>query len=81
MEIQWKIIYVPFSDAPIQAKKTKFAEQQKLKQMVTKNVNKHVELEIRSRATNGKINLSKAQEAVAKFHKDKTARAAPSTST
>lgn len=57
-------------DAPIQAKKTKFAEAQKLKSLVTKNVNKSVEKEIRSRAKEGQINLSKAQQAVVKHHKD-----------
>lgn len=51
--------------------KAKFAEQQKIKQIVSKNVNKSVEKEIRSRAKEGQINLSKAQLAVAKHHKDK----------
>lgn len=49
----------------------KFAEQQKIKQIVSKNVNKSVEKEMRSRAKEGQINLSKAQLAVAKHHKDK----------
>lgn len=72
---------LPFiSDAPIQAKKNKFGEQQKLKQLVSKNVNKSVEQEIRQRATEGQMNLSKAQQAVAKFHKEKGPEATASTS-
>lgn len=59
-------------------KKQKFAESQKLKQIVTKNVNRSVEQEIRSRAKQGKINLSKAQQAVAKHHRDKAAQTATS---
>ncbi|XP_037032449.1 uncharacterized protein LOC119071615 [Bradysia coprophila] len=58
--------------APIQPKKHKFAEQQKLKQIVSKSVNKSVEQEMRSRAKEGHLNLSKAQLAVAKHHKDKS---------
>lgn len=57
------------SDAPIQSKKAKFVESQKLKQMVTKNVNRSVETEIRSRAVTEHKNLSNAQKAVAKMHK------------
>lgn len=57
--------------APIQPKKHKFAEQQKLKQIVSKSVNKSVEEEMRKRAKEGQINLSKAQQAVAKYHKEK----------
>lgn len=60
-----------FLDAPIQAKKQKFAEAQKLKQLVSKNVNKSMEAELRTRAKEGQINLSKAQQAVAKYHKEK----------
>lgn len=59
-------------DAPIQSKKHHFNEQQKLKQLVSKNVNRSVEEEIRGRAKEGHINLSKAQEAVAKQQKEKT---------
>lgn len=62
---------ISISDAPIQSKKTQFTEQQKLKQMVSKNVNRAVEEEIRGRAKEGHINLSKAQQAVAKQHKEK----------
>ncbi|XP_031635176.1 uncharacterized protein LOC116348334 [Contarinia nasturtii] len=59
-------------NAPIQPKKQQFTEQQKLKQMVSKNVNRVVEDEIRGRAKEGHINLSKAQQAVAKQQKEKT---------
>lgn len=45
---------------------------------MSKNVNKSVEAEIRSRAVEGRINLSKAQEAVAKMHKEKASAAAAS---
>lgn len=60
------------SGAPIQPKKHKFAEQQKLKQIVSKSVNKSVEEEMRKRAKEGQLNLSKAQLAVSKHHKDKS---------
>lgn len=69
-----------FSGAPIQAKKTQFTEQQKLKQIVSKNVNRAAEDEIRGRAKEGHINLSKAQQAVAKQHKEQ-ASCSTSTST
>lgn len=62
----------PITGAPIQPKKHKFAEQQKLKQIVSKSVNKSVEEEMRKRAKEGQINLSKAQQAVAKHHKGKS---------
>ncbi|XP_017494859.1 PREDICTED: uncharacterized protein LOC108382995 [Rhagoletis zephyria] len=71
------------SNAPIQAKKTKFNEQQKIKNAISKTVNKSVENELRSRAFEGQIKLSKAQEAVTKHHQAKAqvaAEAAPSTS-
>lgn len=67
--IGW-LCWFSFSDAPIQSKKQQFTEQQKLKQIVSKNVNRAVEDEIRSRAKEGHINLSKAQQAVAKQHKE-----------
>lgn len=38
--------------------------------MVTKNVNRAVEDEIRGRAKEGQLNLSKAQQAVAKQQKE-----------
>ncbi|XP_005185631.1 uncharacterized protein LOC101888893 [Musca domestica] len=57
------------SNAPIQAKKSKFNEHQKIKQAISKTLNKSVEEEMRSRAAEGKLKLSKAQEAVAKHNK------------
>lgn len=62
-------------DAPMKAKKQTFTEHQKLKQIVSKNVNRSAEQEIRGRATEGVINLSKAQQAVAKMHKEECAGA------
>lgn len=67
-------------DAPIKSKKAQFTEQQKLKQMVSKNVNRSAEDEIRSRAKEGHINLSKAQQAVAKQQKEKATVAEASAS-
>lgn len=64
--------------APVQSKKNQSTEHQKLKQLVSKNVNRSVENEIRSRAKEGLINLSKAQQAVAKQHKDKAPGASTS---
>ncbi|XP_065360843.1 uncharacterized protein LOC135954580 [Calliphora vicina] len=66
------------SNAPIQAKKAKFNENQKIKHAISKTLNKSVENEMRSRAMAGHINLSKAQQAVAKHN---TNVVAPSTST
>lgn len=53
------------SDKPIQSKKHKFQEASKLKKIVSKNVNRAVEEEMRSRASDGKKNFSKAEQAVA----------------
>lgn len=39
---------------------------------MSKSVNKSVEEEMRKRAKEGQLNLSKAQLAVAKHHKDKS---------
>ncbi|XP_030387494.1 uncharacterized protein LOC115634080 [Scaptodrosophila lebanonensis] len=70
------------SNAPIQARKSKFNETQKIKSVISKSVNKSVENELRSRAHEGYIQLSKAQEAVAKHHSSvAAAAAAASTST
>lgn len=69
------------SDAPMKAKKQKFTEHQKLKQIVSKNVNRSAEQEIRGRAIEGHINLSKAQQAVAKMHKEKAAGSTTETAT
>ncbi|KAH8257118.1 hypothetical protein KR038_003859 [Drosophila bunnanda] len=63
-------------NAPIQAKKAKFNETQKIKAVISKSVNKSVESELRSRAHEGYIQLSKAQEAVAKHHSTQAAAAA-----
>lgn len=67
-------------DAPIQPKKQQFSEHQRLKQMVSKNVNRTVEAEIRGRAKEGAIKLSKAQQAVAKEQKEKANASQASTS-
>ncbi|EDW69812.1 uncharacterized protein [Drosophila virilis] len=64
------------ANAPIQAKKGKFNETQKIKAVISKSVNKCVESELRSRAHEGYIQLSKAQEAVAKHHSTQAAAAA-----
>ncbi|KAK4872803.1 hypothetical protein RN001_014832 [Aquatica leii] len=56
---------------PIKPKKQMLQETQKMKRVVTKNVNKAVEDEMRSRAYDGqKKKLSKAQEAVAAYHNE-----------
>ncbi|XP_067643906.1 uncharacterized protein [Eurosta solidaginis] len=71
------------ANAPIQPKKTKFNEQQKIKHAISKTVNKSVESELRSRAMQGELKMSRAQEAVAKHHKTKAqtaTEAGPSTS-
>ncbi|KAK5639755.1 hypothetical protein RI129_010566 [Pyrocoelia pectoralis] len=58
------------ANCPIKPKKQKQQETHKLKQIVTKSVNKSVEEEMRSRAYEGQRQLSKAQEAVATYHKE-----------
>lgn len=55
-------------DAPIQAKKTKFNEHQKIKQAISKNLHKSMEKQIRNIAGNDKIQLSQAQKAVAQHN-------------
>ncbi|XP_018321158.1 uncharacterized protein LOC108734208 [Agrilus planipennis] len=52
---------------PIQPKKSKMKSEQKMKKLLTKNLNKAIEEEVRSVAysSNTKLNLSKAQKAVA----------------
>lgn len=47
------------TDAPIKAKKSKLLEAHKLKQMITKTVNKAAESELRERALDGKMSLVK----------------------
>uniref|UniRef100_A0A1L8DBS0 Uncharacterized protein n=1 Tax=Nyssomyia neivai TaxID=330878 RepID=A0A1L8DBS0_9DIPT len=61
------------ANAPIQAKKTKMQGTQKIKQLLSKAVNKSVEEDIRARASEGVINFSKAQHAVAKHNKNSKA--------
>ncbi|KAF2905236.1 hypothetical protein ILUMI_00960 [Ignelater luminosus] len=52
------------ANCPIQPKKKKLEESQKIKQNLTKALNKAVEEEMRSRAYEGTKKLSKAEEAV-----------------
>ncbi|OAD62772.1 hypothetical protein WN48_07229 [Eufriesea mexicana] len=49
------------SNAPIQPKKRKFEEAHKLKQMITRTVNKAMEDELRKKALDGKKSLKKVQ--------------------
>lgn len=51
------------NNAPIQPKKKNVEEVNRIKKIITKNVNKKVEEEIRSRATDRKVTLSNAQKA------------------
>ncbi|XP_076674153.1 uncharacterized protein LOC143372112 [Andrena cerasifolii] len=46
------------NNAPIQPKKRKFEETHKLKQMITRNVNKAMENELREKALGGKKSLT-----------------------
>lgn len=48
-----------FEDAPVQPKKTKLQETQKLKKMISKTVNTAVEDELRGRALDGRKTLAK----------------------
>ncbi|XP_044268873.1 uncharacterized protein LOC123014068 [Tribolium madens] len=57
------------ANRPIQPKKKGVAEAKKLKQIVHKNVNKAIEEELRSRASNENKSLSAAQKAVVEYHK------------
>ncbi|XP_055378537.1 uncharacterized protein LOC129610156 [Condylostylus longicornis] len=54
-------------NAPIQKKKTKLTEQDKIKQVISKKLNKNAENELRSLAVESNLNLSKAQKAVKKI--------------
>ncbi|CAK9812476.1 hypothetical protein ANTQUA_LOCUS7281 [Anthophora quadrimaculata] len=49
------------NNAPIQPKKKKFEESHKLKQMITKTVNKAMEDELRQKALDGKMSLTKKE--------------------
>uniref|UniRef100_T1H0Y7 Uncharacterized protein n=1 Tax=Megaselia scalaris TaxID=36166 RepID=T1H0Y7_MEGSC len=62
-------------DAPIQAKKTKFTENQKIKEAISRSVNKNMENELRGRANDSVTRISSAQKAVADHHKAKAAQA------
>nr|XP_023026503.1 UPF0390 protein UM03986 [Leptinotarsa decemlineata] len=53
------------SNRPIKPKKKQHEESQKLKQIISKNINKKIEEEVRARASGGQQKLSKAQQAVA----------------
>ncbi|KAK9295574.1 hypothetical protein QLX08_010137 [Tetragonisca angustula] len=54
------------NNAPIQPKKRKFEETHKLKQMITKTVNKAMENKLREKALEGKMSLTKKETATSK---------------
>ncbi|XP_053670145.1 uncharacterized protein LOC128720496 [Anopheles nili] len=56
-------------NAPIQSKKHKFEEAHKLKQVITRTVNKKNEEEMRKIVYEGQTNLSQAQLAVQEHHR------------
>uniref|UniRef100_A0A182Q071 Uncharacterized protein n=1 Tax=Anopheles farauti TaxID=69004 RepID=A0A182Q071_9DIPT len=56
-------------NAPIQSKKHKFEEAHKLKQVITRTVNKKNEDDIRKIAYEGQTKLSQAQLAVQEHHR------------
>lgn len=57
-----KIVWIfLFIDAPIQPKKKKFEETHKLKQIITKTVNKAMEDELREKALEGKRSLTRKE--------------------
>uniref|UniRef100_A0A1B0AU74 Uncharacterized protein n=1 Tax=Glossina palpalis gambiensis TaxID=67801 RepID=A0A1B0AU74_9MUSC len=60
------------ANAPIKAKKNKFSESKKIKDVISKSVNKAVEKEIRARAAESTVNLSKTQQATAQHLKNAT---------
>jgi len=62
------------ANAPIKPKKQKLQEAHKLKQVVTKTLNKAVEKEMRAKAGRSNLNLSNAQRAVAKYNKAATTK-------
>ncbi|XP_076755805.1 uncharacterized protein LOC143426313 [Xylocopa sonorina] len=49
------------NNAPIQPKKKKFEETHKLKQMITRTVNRAMENELREKALDGKKSLTKKE--------------------
>lgn len=65
--------FLLYEDHPIQPKKKGIAEAKKLKQIIHKTVNKAVEEEIRSRASDQSKSLSAAQKAVAEYNKKNVA--------
>lgn len=58
-------------DAPSMPKRQKSQQAHKLKQIVTKTVNKTAEDEIRARAGRSNLNLTQAQQAVAKHNMER----------
>lgn len=56
------------ANAPIKPKKQKQQDAHKLKQIITKTLNKAMEDEMRARAGKGKLVLSNAQQVVAKHN-------------
>ncbi|CAG9824477.1 unnamed protein product [Phaedon cochleariae] len=56
------------SNRPIQPKKKHHQETQKIKQIISKSVNKAAEDELRARASGGQKNLSKAQQVIAQHN-------------
>lgn len=65
------------ANAPIQPKKKKFEESSKLKQMITKTVNKSLEADIRAIADDNNKILSEAQKAVVAHNSRKNVPTAP----
>lgn len=57
-------------DAPVKMKKNKFSESKKIKDVISKSVNKAVESEMRARAAESTINLNKTQQAIAQHLKN-----------
>lgn len=56
------VLCFPFADRPIQPKKSKHEEVDRLKKMITKNVCKAIEEQIRGIASDQKVHLSKKKE-------------------
>ncbi|XP_058054043.1 uncharacterized protein LOC131205805 [Anopheles bellator] len=65
-------------NAPIQSKKHKFLEDHKLKQAITRTVNKKNEEDLRKVAYEGQTKLSAAQIAVQEHHRKQAQSAASS---
>uniref|UniRef100_A0A1A9VQF5 Uncharacterized protein n=1 Tax=Glossina austeni TaxID=7395 RepID=A0A1A9VQF5_GLOAU len=58
------------ANAPVKMKKTKFSESKKIKDVISKSVNKAVESEMRARVAESTINLNKTQRAIAQHRKN-----------